>query len=60
MELCGESVTGPMLLAKWEHFEEKMEIPEDERLGVGWLDLFKKACTISLSHSLNAFLTYHA
>jgi hypothetical protein len=44
MKEKGEVVTGPMLVAKRASFEEKLKIPEDERLrGDGWLQSFCKA-----------------
>jgi len=44
MEARGEAVTGPMLMGKCTIFEEKLAVPEEERLpGRGWLGSFKKA-----------------
>jgi hypothetical protein len=39
-----EVVNGRMLMAKRESFEERMEVPEDERLpGPGWIQSFCQA-----------------
>jgi hypothetical protein len=46
-----ELVSGPMLLAKRAALEEKMGVPEEERLkGSGWLSSFKRMCVILASH----------
>ena len=43
MEEKGETVSGPMLVAKWERFEGLMEVPEDERMkSDGWVPNFCK------------------
>jgi len=47
MEEKGETVTGPMLLAKRPRFEVAFDVPEAERLsGDGWLRSFKNAYKI--------------
>lgn len=44
MEVRGEVVTGTMLVAKRAIFEEKLSVPEAQRLpGNGWVDSFKNA-----------------
>jgi hypothetical protein len=41
MEAKGETVSGPMLKAKRQRFEEKLNVPQEERLtGDGWLGSF--------------------
>ncbi|KIJ47111.1 hypothetical protein M422DRAFT_128781, partial [Sphaerobolus stellatus SS14] len=47
MEDKGETVTGPMLVQKRSHFEEKLNVPQEERLlGEGWVAPFCKAYKI--------------
>lgn len=47
MEEKGETVNGPMLVAKRARFEDQFNVPDDERLkGDGWLPKFKKAYNI--------------
>lgn len=44
MEENKETVTGPMLRVKRKHFEEMLNVPEDEQLsGEGWVSSFCKA-----------------
>jgi len=48
-EVKGETVTGPMLVAKREKFEKQLNVPEEERLkGDGWLSSFCKTYVLSL------------
>ena len=47
MEEKGETVNGPMHVAKHTRFEEQFNVPDDERLkSDGWLPKFKKAYNI--------------
>jgi len=47
MEAKRESVTGAMLVAKRAKFEERFNVPQEERLGgEGWIPSFKKAYNI--------------
>lgn len=43
MEEKGEHVTGPMLAVKRAKFEDRMDVPEAERLKSGWIANFSKA-----------------
>lgn len=44
VERRGETMTGPMLMEKRWRFEEKLEVPDSERLkGAGWVPSFCKA-----------------
>lgn len=41
MEQKHETVMGAMLVEKWAHFEDKLKVPENERLrSDGWVQKF--------------------